>query len=96
MHIASAFYRLLLKMLQMQGLYKAYALITVPNEASESLYRKAGFETIGIFRQTGFKLNEWRDVAFMEKNIADVSGKTIGSVCYNRFGSVRIETTVSE
>ena len=75
MHIASAFYRLLLKMLQMHGLYKAYALITVPNEASESLHRKAGFETIGIFRQTGFKLNEWRDVAFMEKNIADVQAK---------------------
>lgn len=75
MHIASAFYRLLLRMLKLQGFYKAYALITVPNEASESLHRKVGFETIGIFPQTGFKLNEWRDVAFMEKNIAEVQAK---------------------
>ena len=57
--IGSALYRTLLQILRVQGYYTAYALISVPNKPSESMHRKLGFQSQGIWKNTGFKLGRW-------------------------------------
>lgn len=61
--VGTALYRALLHCLAAQGYYTAYALISVPNEASEALHRKFGFVLQGISKNTGYKLRRWCDLA---------------------------------
>lgn len=60
--IGKALYSALLDILKLQGFYNAYAVITVPNTKSESLHRIFNFETIGHYRNVGYKFGSWRDV----------------------------------
>ncbi len=46
----------------MQGFYNVYALVTMPNQKSEGIHESFGFETVGIFKKTGFKFGRWHDV----------------------------------
>jgi phosphinothricin acetyltransferase len=69
--IASALYTALLHILQSQGYVNLYAIITLPNESSIALHRRFGFKDIGIHYKAGFKLGEWRDVAWLHHRIED-------------------------
>jgi phosphinothricin acetyltransferase len=46
------------------GYYRAFAGITLPNEASVRLHEKIGFRPIGIYRRVGFKLGKWHNVGW--------------------------------
>jgi phosphinothricin acetyltransferase len=50
-------------------LHQAFAVITMPNEKSEQFHRKFGFESFAIFKEVGFKFNQWHDVLWMKKSI---------------------------
>ena len=63
-------YRVLLDLMRKQGFRAAIAGITVPNQASIALHERCGFELVGVFKRIGFKLGEWRDVAFLELQLA--------------------------
>jgi len=63
--IGRALYVRLFEILKRQGIYNAFAGITLPNDASIGLHRALGFETIGIYPQVGFKLGAWHDVAWL-------------------------------
>lgn len=67
--IATALYTALLQILRTQGFVNLYAVITVPNEASIALHRHFGFTETGMFKDTGFKFGEWRDVIWMHHRI---------------------------
>ena len=43
------------------------ARIEASNEHSVTLFRKAGFEPVGLMREAGFKNRRWLDVYVMEK-----------------------------
>ncbi len=62
-------YTALLKMLQMQGFYNAYAGITHPNEASVKFHKKHGFVEVGFFDKTGYKFNAWHGVKWFCKEL---------------------------
>ena len=62
-------YGALMELLRLQGIRTVYALVTVPNPASEGLHRAMGFRTMGVQRSTGYKDGAWRDVAWFEKPI---------------------------
>jgi phosphinothricin acetyltransferase len=47
--------------------HRAYAGITLPNEASERLHRAFGFYRYGVTREVGRKFGRWWDVAWYEK-----------------------------
>lgn len=49
------------------GPHRAYAAITIPNEASEALHRAMGFRLIGIQQEVGKKFGKFWDVAVYEK-----------------------------
>jgi L-amino acid N-acyltransferase YncA len=50
-------------------LREQYAVITLPNAASASLYERFGFRFFARFESTGFKLGEWRDVGWWELSL---------------------------
>jgi len=60
-------YTTLMENLQQTDVHRVYACITLPNPVSISLHRKLGFMPVGIFREAGYKFNEYRDVQWMEK-----------------------------
>ena len=62
--IGTALYRALAKICRSLGYYRAFAGITLPNEASVRLHEKIGFQPIGIYRRVGFKLGKWHDVGW--------------------------------
>jgi phosphinothricin acetyltransferase len=49
-----------------RGFHLGVAGITMPNERSLALHRKLGFEHVGVFREVGHKLGEWRDVSWWQ------------------------------
>src|SRR5215471_5165492 len=62
--IGTALYRALMRICQSLGYYRAFAGITLPNEASVRLHEKIGFRPIGVYRRVGFKLGRWHDVGW--------------------------------
>jgi phosphinothricin acetyltransferase len=54
------------------GFASAFAGITRPNPASETLHRAVGYRMIGVFPRAGFKLGEWHDVGWWHRPLADI------------------------
>ncbi len=63
-------YEALFAVLAERGYRIAVAGMTLPNDASAGLHRATGFEPVGTFRQVGWKLDAWRDVAWMQRPLA--------------------------
>ena len=49
------------------GWHVVIARITAPNEASERLHARYGFERVGIEREVGRKFDRWLDVLVMQR-----------------------------
>ena len=67
--IASRLYQQLLSILIQQGFYNAVAVITEPNPRSERFHLKQGFEKIGVFKSIGYKLDQWNDIGWWQKQL---------------------------
>jgi L-amino acid N-acyltransferase YncA len=59
-------YAALLAQLRALGLHSAAGGIALPNAASVALHEKLGFEKVAHFKQVGFKLGRWIDVAYWQ------------------------------
>jgi len=53
------------------GLRLIVASITSENAASIALHRRCGFETVGTFRNAGFKFGRWLDTTDMQVDLGD-------------------------
>jgi phosphinothricin acetyltransferase len=60
-------YTALFDALGREGLHRAVAGVTLPNEASVRLHLGFGFSQIGLFSQVGRKFGKFWDVAWFEK-----------------------------
>ena len=60
----------LLDLLTRQGFTAVVAGITLPNPASVALHEKLGFSPCATYRDTGFKLGEWRTVQVFARDLA--------------------------
>ncbi|WP_295524885.1 GNAT family N-acetyltransferase [Novosphingobium sp. Chol11] len=60
-------YGALLPMLRERGYHAAFAGIAQPNPASVALHLSAGFAPVGTYREVGWKLGAWRDVAWFQR-----------------------------
>jgi L-amino acid N-acyltransferase YncA len=67
--IGTALYTVLLELLRIQGYFKAYAGITLPNPASVRVHQRLGFSLIGIYKQVGYKAGAWHDVAWWDLSL---------------------------
>ncbi len=65
--LGRALYTSLFPILALQGYYKAYAGITLPNPASVGLHEAMDFEPVGVYRHVGFKLGKWHDVGWWQR-----------------------------
>ena len=72
--IARTLYSALFNALAGTGVHRAYAGITLPNEASVALHREFGFTDVGIYREVGNKFGRYWDVLWMEREINTALG----------------------
>lgn len=68
-----ALYRELLHVLADRGYRRAYAGVTQPNEASMAIHAAFGFEQVALFSRVGWKHGEWRDVAWLQRDLGSVA-----------------------
>ena len=54
-----------------RGFVNAFAGTTLPNEGSVRLFESFGFERIALQRRVGFKLGEWHDVGWWQKQLRE-------------------------
>lgn len=64
-----------LRTLTAQGYLNAYSCITLPNERSVGLHRRFGFEELGVFPKTGYKMGRWNDVVWMGRELGEFDGE---------------------
>ena len=67
--IGTALYGALFDALTGEDVHRAYAGITLPNEASLALHRRFGFTEIGTFHEVGRKLGRYWSVCWLEKRL---------------------------
>lgn len=73
--IGTALYTKLLEILERQGYYQAYALISVPNPDSMKFHEKFGFTLDGVHKKTGYKFRRWIDLALLSKCLRECEGE---------------------
>ena len=64
-------YAALIERLRAAGMHVAIGGASLPNPASVALHEALGFEFVGAFRETGFKLGRWIDVGYWQLRLAD-------------------------
>ena len=65
--LGTALYAALFDALKTEDVHRAYAGVTLPNDASIALHTKFGFQSVGVFREVGRKFGVYHDVAWLEK-----------------------------
>lgn len=79
--IAQTLYTTLFQLLSLQGYTNVLAGIVQPNEASVRFHESLGFEKIGTYRNIGYKLGAWQDVAWYELFLVDASTGVPPTIC---------------
>lgn len=64
--IGRALYTELFAALKAQQRHAAFALITLPNEASVALHEALGFRPVGVLKEVGWKRGTWHDVGWWQ------------------------------
>ncbi len=65
--VGRSLYEALLPRLKAREMHAAFAGIALPNEASIALHRAMGFDLVGTYREVGWKMGGWRDVAWFQR-----------------------------
>jgi phosphinothricin acetyltransferase len=71
--VGTALYQRLVPILVELGYVNLFAAIALPNDASVRLHQAQGFVEIGRYRDVGFKLDAWHDVAWFQRPLRDPS-----------------------
>ncbi len=69
--VGRALYEKLIAILKQQGFHAAFAGIALPNDASVGLHEAVGFTPVGIYKDVGFKLGQWRDTGWWRLALSD-------------------------
>jgi len=67
--VGLALYTALHRQLVALGYYRAFAGVALPNAGSVALHEAAGYRHLGTYEKVGFKLGQWRDVAWFQKQL---------------------------
>jgi phosphinothricin acetyltransferase len=59
-------YQHLITALQATAAHRAYAVISLPNDASLKLHQSLGFEEVGKMTEVGYKFDQYWDTAYLE------------------------------
>lgn len=75
--LGAPLYRLLERLLTMQGYVNLYGVITASNAGSIRLHEKLGYRQTGLHEKTGWKFGQWHDVAWLHKRVREGEPGTI-------------------
>lgn len=64
-------YESLFRVLALQGYQRAFAGITLPNEASVGFHEALGFSPVGVYHRIGWKRGAWHDVMWLERAVQE-------------------------
>ena len=67
--VGSRLYEALFATLAEEDVHRAYAGVTLPNEASVAIHRKFGFEQAALYKEVGRKFDRYWDVMWFEKAV---------------------------
>lgn len=90
--IGTALYYCLFDLLHLQGYYKLISLITSANKVSIKLHETLGFTEFAVFKNTGYKLGNWYDVTWLEKDLREFTDKVSDPISIKEISSSTIET----
>jgi len=65
--LGRALYAALFQALEKEDVHRAYAGMTLPNEASIALHERFGFKPLATYHEVGRKFDRYHDVLWMEK-----------------------------
>ena len=68
--IGRKLYKRMEEILTEQGLRKVFAVVTSANEPSISFHKRLGYSEVARFSNVGYKLGNWYDVIWLEKQLA--------------------------
>ncbi len=69
--VGSRLYAALFDLLIRQGYARAFAGITMPNDASVALHRAMGFGAVGTYKRVGYKFGAWHDTSWWQRPLRD-------------------------
>ncbi len=69
--IGKELYDLLFQILKIQGFRNVYAGVALPNDASEKLHQKCGFQKFVVYENVGYRLGNWQKVGWWKLQIND-------------------------
>ena len=75
--IGKILYNKVIEILKLQNVQNIYACITSANEKSIKFHEKMGFEFIGIFKDTGYKFDQWYDITWFGMRVKDKNEKPV-------------------
>ena len=84
--VGTAIGRAMTKILLRQNVVNVFGGTTLPNPASERIFRANGFELVGVWKKVGYKLGRWHDVAWYARRIADPPGEPPEFIPFSRLG----------
>ena len=64
----------LTEILVRMGIVNLFGGTTLPNPASDGIYRASGFEQVGVWRNAGYKLGRWYDVGWYQRHLREPEG----------------------
>jgi phosphinothricin acetyltransferase len=67
--VGRTLYERLFELLSAGGFHRAFAGVTLPNDASIALHLACGFEAVGVYREVGRKFGKWLDVAWWQRSL---------------------------
>jgi phosphinothricin acetyltransferase len=67
--VGTLLYERLFELLAGEDVHRAYAGVTLPNEASVRLHERLGFRRVGLYQEVGRKFGRYHDVAWYEKQL---------------------------
>lgn len=67
--LGTLLYAALFEALADEDVHRAYAGVTLPNEASIRIHQRFGFKQIGVYEEVGRKFGAYHDVAWLEKRL---------------------------
>jgi phosphinothricin acetyltransferase len=65
--LGRALYDELLRLMTLDGVHLAVAVVALPNPASLALHRSVGFVEVGTMHEVGFKFGRWIDTLWLER-----------------------------
>lgn len=69
--LGTRLYVRLLEELAAAGTHRAYAVVTLPNDASVALHHRLGFRDVGVEHECGWKLGRYWSTLTLEKRFDD-------------------------